>query len=271
MALTARIFDYSDYKKYLQDWLDALPRHGHGQMRRIAEHLNIHTTLVSQIFGGPKDLTLEQAMALCSFLSLGELESDYFVGLVELQRAGTTSLKALAERRLQRLRVLAEDLVNRLPRDRVLSEAEKATFYSNWYYNGIWLLVMVPGFETPEAIADYFKLPLPLVQQVVGFLCDTGLLIKEGCRLTMGARYTHLETASPLIAGHHRIWRTMAMGRFDTLRKEELAFSAPLTLAREDFPKVRAEIVAFIERIWELVRSSPSEKLACLNIDWFDL
>jgi hypothetical protein len=45
------------------------------------------------IGNGDRDLTVEQALSLCEFFGFIELEADYFVSLVERERAGTHQLK----------------------------------------------------------------------------------------------------------------------------------------------------------------------------------
>ena len=38
------IFEFIDYRKFVVNRLKNLPKRGHGQFRRISEHLGMHTT-----------------------------------------------------------------------------------------------------------------------------------------------------------------------------------------------------------------------------------
>src|SRR5688572_27241684 len=97
------IFEFGDYKQFVRESVLAMPHRGRGQYRRMAKHMRVHTTLLSHVFRGSKELTPEQACSLGSFLELKELESDYLLALVERNRAGNAELRVAIERRLERL------------------------------------------------------------------------------------------------------------------------------------------------------------------------
>ena len=76
------IFDTENYKKFVKNRIKSMPNNGRGQYKAISQALGIHTTMVSQIFNGSKDLNPDQAYELCDFLGLVGLEVDYFLALV---------------------------------------------------------------------------------------------------------------------------------------------------------------------------------------------
>ncbi|MBI1861558.1 MAG: hypothetical protein HYR96_11635 [Deltaproteobacteria bacterium] len=96
------VFQYTEYKSFVLEAARLLG--GRGQFRKMALHLGVHPTLITLIFRGDRHLTSDQAADLCSYLHLSEIESDYFVTLVELQRAGRPGLRQLLERRKERLK-----------------------------------------------------------------------------------------------------------------------------------------------------------------------
>lgn len=87
------LFDHDDYKQFVERWLGQLPSGKRGQFRRMALHLRVHPTLMSQIFRGSRDLTLEQAFDLATYLKLTEVETEYFLTLVGQNRAGSERLR----------------------------------------------------------------------------------------------------------------------------------------------------------------------------------
>jgi hypothetical protein len=109
------VFEFEDYKTFVRDCVSRTPSGGRGQFRRMAKHLRVHTTLLSHVFRGSKDLTLEQACALGSFLQLSELDADYLLALVERRRAGTHALASAIDRRLTELRRRHQELEHRIP------------------------------------------------------------------------------------------------------------------------------------------------------------
>ena len=55
------------------------------------------------------------------------------------------------------------------------------------------------------------------------------------------------------------------------MNKDDLAFSAPLTVSREDFARIRTELLAAIEKASNIVGPSNPEVVAVLNLDWLCL
>jgi uncharacterized protein (TIGR02147 family) len=269
-----RIFDFDDYKTFVLARIKAMPNRGHGEFRKIAQALRTHSTRISHVFQGNVDLTLEQACGLATHLGLNDLETEYLVALVQRERAGTPALKRVFERQLEAAQAKSRELVHRVDRDRVLTEADKSTFYSNWYYTGIRIASSVPEYQNVDALAQYFDLPRGTVQKVIDFLLQTGLCIadeKNEGRIKMGPKVTHLEATSPLVARHHANWRMKAMQRHEKLGPSELAYTAPISIAEKDQDAIREMSVNFVERVLKVVKASePEEKLMCLCVDWFE-
>jgi uncharacterized protein (TIGR02147 family) len=264
------IFEFADYRLYVQERVKKLPKRGRGEFLKIAKALGMHTSSVSQVFKGQKRLTLEQGSRLAEHLGLNDLESDYLLNLIEKERAGTKDLEARIEKRLQKIRELASQLVNRLPRDQVLSEESKALFYSNWFYSAIRLGTDIEGLQTIEALSEYFSLQPALVNEVLQFLLACGLCIEQDGLYKMGPKRTHLEATSPLISRHHMNWRMKAVERSTKLEhSEELQLSSPVVLSKKDALYVKSLLMTQVQDVLKTATPSPSETLYCLNVDWF--
>ena len=110
------IFAHDDYKAAIRGFVGSLPKQGRGELGRIARAIRIHPTLISQILNGSKHLTLEQACVLAEYMGLKEADSDYFLGLIEHERAGSDKLKRRIRARLDRLQVAHLEIQNRLPK-----------------------------------------------------------------------------------------------------------------------------------------------------------
>src|SRR4051812_288759 len=128
-----KVFEFDDYKEYVRSKLRQSPSGGHGQLSRIAELLNIHTSMVSHVFSGTKELSIEQAFGVCRYFGLTELETDYFVALVLSARAGSHEARLKFKKDVDRLKAQAASIKNRVTSERSLTEADNAQFYSHWY------------------------------------------------------------------------------------------------------------------------------------------
>lgn len=267
-----KIFDYDDYRAYVRAHLRAMPRAGRGQFRQIALHLGMHTTAVSQVFKGTRGLTPEQGLDLAEYLGLGQLETECLMLLVRLDRAGTQRMRRHLQSQLEKMRDQAGDLVNRLPRDQVMNEECKAVFYSSWFYSGVRMVTSISGNDVPGAIAERLHLPIQTVTRVLEFLVANGLCVEDNGKYRVGSQRTHLEASSPLIPRHHINWRLKAMERFDRLStKDDLVFTAPMTLAKKDVRLVRGLLMETVERVREIAVASESEVIQCFNLDWVEV
>ena len=266
------VFSFDDYKAFVRDFIQNQPRNGRGQSRKIAQHLNIHPAMVSQIFSGSRDLTPEQAYDLGDFLGLGELERDYFLLLVQIARAGTHRLKVNYQSQAQALIERAQELENRLPRDIEFTEEMKARFYSAWYYSGVRLASSLTPLNTPQEIADHLDITPALAARTIEFLLSTGLCLRnpEG-QLELGPQRTHLESSSPLVQHHHRNWRLKALQYMESSDERNLFYSGPMSLSHQAFEAVRELIIELLGKVRTEAEHSEAETLGCLNLDLFRL
>lgn len=265
------LFNYDGYRPYIHARFKEMPKAGHGQSLKLAGHLGVHTTLVSQVLKGIKSFTLEQASLTTEFLELTENETEYFLLLVQLDRAGNESLRKNLRKRLTQLKRESEKLDDRVMSDKKLSEELKAVYYSDWVYSAVRQLIAIKGFENTDAIAAYLGFPAKRVKNIVEFLLKTGLCVEEKGKLKIGVKSTHLEQASPWSRVHHVNWRQRAV---ETLHREEasrLHYTCPMTLSAEDAAKLREMILKFLEGVDKIIEPSVSEELHCLNIDWFKI
>jgi uncharacterized protein (TIGR02147 family) len=269
--MSVSVFDYSDYREFVRELVEQMPRRGHGQYRRMAKHMRVHTTLLSHVFRGKKDLTAEQACSLASFLKLPELEADYLLALVDRNRAGSSPLKQAIERRLGTLRERHQEVEHRMPGARALSREDRATFYSQWYYSAVRLTSSLPGMNDASAIGARLGLPSELVHTTLDFLISAGLIARDGDGFRLLAKRTHLPASSPLVAAHHRNWRAQVMSRYEGMTRRDFAFTAPISLSRADFLRIRELLVEAVAAVSRIVEPSECEVLAMFNLDWLEL
>lgn len=265
------IFEFESYKIFVQKRIEALPKKGYGQLKQLAQYLNVSTTFVSQVFGASSDksLNLEQATLVCEFFGLSELETEYFLKLVLIERAGTEKLKKVLKNEAEKIKKNALKISSRLQVTRVLADEEKAVFYSNWYVSALRLLVGIPGHQNIETLAAELQLPRKTAGEVLNFLLNTGLLVRDEKGLRVGPSRTHLEADSPFIKLHHFNWRNKAVERIAHSDLSGLHYSAPMTVGVNDIEKIKAVLLKAIADIGKIVDPAPNEELMCLNMDWF--
>ena len=82
------IFEFADYKRFLKAFIKNLPRRGHGEAGRLAKSLGTNSTFISQILNGQANLSAEQAYKVAQHFAFNQIETDYFMNLVSMNRAG---------------------------------------------------------------------------------------------------------------------------------------------------------------------------------------
>jgi uncharacterized protein (TIGR02147 family) len=269
--MSVSIFEFTEYRVFLNTWLKTQKSGGHGLKSKLAESAGVSSALISQILGGEKNLSTEQALEVCEFVGLTESETEYFLILVESARAGSYKLEQRLKKKRETLQNQAKKISHRVRKDKELTEEEKATFYSSWLYTAVRSLTAVEGTQSVQEIAKHLSIPVTVVSRVVNFLLEHGLCRTENSKLTYGPAFTHLGADSPLVNKHHQNWRIQGMRAMDQRQDDNLFYKAPMSLSKQDMGVVRSEMLKTIDLVGKIVGPSHSEKVCCLNIDWFEV
>ncbi len=265
------IYQYQDYKIYVNDRLKSLPKSGHGEFGRMARRLGVSSTLISQTFRSSKHLSLELAADLADYLGLDAEETEYFILLVNYQKAGSHNLREKLKDRLKRTQTTMLQLEKRMKKDVELNEEIKSIFYSGWVYSGIRNLTAIKGYNQIEKIATRLNLPLPLVKSAIEFLIENGLCAVKNGEIVIGSKRTYLGPGSPHTVRHHMNWRLRAMEKMlEPSRNANVHYTFPMSLSAAVADQIREELPSFVEKISKWVGPSESETVRCLNIDWFE-
>lgn len=264
------VFEFKDYKQFLNLWLKDHPKGGRGQIKKMADHLRVSTTLLSQVLKSTKHFSLETAAEITEYLGLNEKEAEYFLLLVEHQRAGGFKLKKILEKKLEREQQNGSQLQNRLKKDRQLTDEEKMQFYSSWIYSAVRILSALPEMTNAKMISERLHIPLGIANNVIHFLLENNLCRIENNKLTYGAYRTHIGKDSPYVIKHHQNWRLKGFQSMELRRDEDLFFTQPMALSLEAAEKIRLMLPGIIEQIHVVSGPSESEVVRCINIDWFE-
>lgn len=263
------IFEYEDYKDILKFNIRSKGKARHGLYRKIAEHLNVHPTLVSQVISGDKHFSEEQLFSVCEFLGISKFETIYLLSLLQIERAGSKKLKDHYTEVKKKLRKQSLQISQRVEEVRVLNEEEKAIFYSNWIYSAVHLMTTLDKEICFEDICKRFVLPTGKAREILDFLSQIRMISEENGKFKIGTVSTHLEKNSPFLLKHHTSWRLKAIQAAENLSDEELIYSVNVSLSRSDFARLREDLVQFIQHFLAVVKDSPSEDIAQLNLDLF--
>lgn len=263
------IFKYTNYRQFLRKFIENQPKKGWGLVGQIAEKIDMSAAQLSQVLGGKKELTLEQAYKISNYLHFTPMETEYWLTLVELDRASTYELKQYFSQKIENLKRDSIAYQKQVPSDIELTESQKGIFYSSWIYSAIRLFCSIKDGQTLESISERFALSRPKAFQKLEFLVSSGLCIQEGTLYKMGVQRTSIGKSSPFLSRHQMNWRWKALLRSEELSEKELIITTPLSLSYDDFDEIRNELLEVYKKISTRVLASKSEEVACLNIDFF--
>jgi uncharacterized protein (TIGR02147 family) len=261
------VFDFLDYRAFLNSWIDEQSKVTKGLKGKLAQTSGVSSSLISLILKGEKHLSLEQAAEISDFIGLNEKESEYFFLIVELGRAGTVKLQQKLKKRAQEQ---TKKISKRLVQNMEINDEVKSVYYSSWIYSGLRNLTALPGKHDVPSLAKRLRLPATVIAKATEFLVQNGLCRIEKNGIAYGSQRSHLDADSPFVVKHHHNWRNRAMHFMDQGDPAHLFFSSPMSLSEETAEEIRRLLPKFIEQVMAKVGPSKSEKVYCLNIDWFE-
>ena len=264
-----KVFEFSDYKRFLKHYIENQPRKGRGLVKSIGEHLNVDPSQISQVLSGSKDFTEEHGLLLTRFIGLNELETEYFLTLLKIERSGTKTLKDHYAKKLEKLKVESLNLKERINQDRILGDYEKSVFYSSYLYCAIWLSTSINEGQALADIAERFQISRQKTAGILNFLVDTQLCIEKNGLYTMGTQHIHVERGSPFLSRHHHNWRIKGLERTESISEEEMQFTGPVSISKKDFLAIRELLLDAISKTLQKVKQSEPSDVACLLIDWY--
>jgi uncharacterized protein (TIGR02147 family) len=265
------VFNFTDYKAFLKHMEAVRAPIQRGFRSRLAEETGCQNAFISQVLNSGAHFSLEQALKIASYLKLGEDERQYFLWLVEYGRAGSPELRNYFLSLMNVLREKNLEIKERVGSALTLSVENQSTYYSQWYYAAIHVLVTIPKFRTALAIASTLELPTSLVEKAIVFLISCGLLVENKGELKPGPTQLHLDRGSPNIATHHTNWRIAAINSLTAEASPDIHYSTVSTLSFKDVETLRSQFVQQIQTYVETVQKSSEETFYCFNLDFFKL
>jgi uncharacterized protein (TIGR02147 family) len=257
------VFDYFDYREYLEDVIGQLKKTDSGfSYRLFAQETGIpnHNYLL-RIIKKQRNLTARYIPNISAYLKHTRQESQYFDLLVQFNNAKRPSLKE---------RLLRNILSFRYSRGVHILKDSKLKFFSKWYYPVIRELVCICDFQE-----DYNLLARKCVPRItptqargaVKYLVENGFV-----RLTGSGKYvainqvisTEPEVDSAIIPKYHRTTIAQCAEAVETIDKEVRSFSSlTLRVSRETYEEMKREIASCRRRLLTMAKESRDPELIC--------
>lgn len=258
------IFDYTDYKKFLNQNL------GHGQQKKFASYLGCQPAFLSQVLRANPDLSLEQGILATEYFSLNASESEYFMLALQYSRAGSVTLKLYFEGKMLNLCQNHQRVDSRIGHFEKLDEKAKAIFYSSWKYSFLYVLLSIPCDNQIEMIKSKSKLSDGEILKVINDLAKMGLIHKTNGTWLPTKKRIHLGPEDIQIGSHHKNYRSLCARELEELKKNSLHFSSAIALSKSDAQKIKDIFLKSIESSELIIKPSKEETVRILCVDFFE-
>ncbi len=267
------IFDCKSQLEAVLAWLD-----GHkterGARTTLAKAAGCQGAHVSQVLSGKVQWTPEQAAGLCDLWSLGKLETDYFMNLVHLARAGTPLLRDQLKLKLADIRSAHENTLKSEISVEVYDKEKITDYYLDWVVSAVHALLTVPEYQDPKAISRRLAVDDHRIQKGLNVLSDLGFIFNHQGKYKLTSQHIYAADQSRYASLHHRNWRLQAEQDLQRPAKNQrpaFHYTGIHALSVEDFERVKAELQKAIENCRDIVRPSKEETVICTAIDCMEI
>jgi uncharacterized protein (TIGR02147 family) len=134
------LFDHSNYRDFLREVLtERIQQNRQYSLRGFARNIGIQPSLLSEVLGGRRKLSVESANLVAQELGLTGQEQDYFELLVELDRAKNPARRESTLRKIQQINPNKKNIHD--------LSVDHFVVISEWYHFAILRLTEVEGFQ----------------------------------------------------------------------------------------------------------------------------
>ena len=262
------VFDYSDYKDLIRGKI-ASTQESWGLISKMAKAAGCQRSYLSKVLSGSIHLTPDHAYGLCDFWGFTQTQSDYFLLLLEKDRAASKKYRTHIEHRIAVIKRENENLAKRLQRPRVEAGEKELTYYSAWHWTALHILSSIPAFQTIKAMSSRLQLPEELVRHSLEKMQEHGLVRQEKGHWKFSSTEFHIPRESLLVGLHHNNWRQRAVLNAQQLDHESVHYTVVQSMSRQTFEKIRQNMLQFIDEAAKIAGPSKEEELVCLTCDVF--
>ncbi len=236
----------------------------------LAKAMSCQAAYLSQVIKDRSELTEEQALRLCHFLEFKSIETNYFLTLLRISRAGTPALKQHLESQLNEITLQFKELSPRLNTEQNSESSEAMIFYcSSWIPPLVHLSVSIDKYQTVEALAERLTLKEDIVKECLKKLLKYGFVTYENKKWKFSGNSFHIPKGSGLDLSFLTQQHLYTLAHLPQRSPEDVHFSQMMTLDAQTANTIRNLLLDFLETNQKRVAEAPSEELYNLSLGFF--
>ena len=263
------IYQYEDYRKFLNDAFEELKREkgelSHREFAALAGVAN--PGFFNDVIKGRRTLSDAACEKMAAAFNLPSGEAEYFKLLVEY---------AQCKKPKERQALYEQMLFRRNRSSFVRLHPGVSKYYQEYHYPLIRAAIQVTDFRGDfESLARFIRppLPLPVVKKCVRELCEWGLVEqgRDGRYLVIHQNQEPPASMNDLVKRLNREWVVQAADALFTFSKQERHISSSLlTLNTATYAEIMRRIESFREEIFALAKSqTDANRVMQFSIQFF--
>lgn len=262
------VFSAKEYRPFLRQWIDSQVS-ARGLLTKMSEAMGCQNSHLSRVLREDVHLTLEQAFEASQFIKMTESETNYFMKMVEFERAGNLNYKKKIGSELESMRAAHSNLSKRYKQNRIGRLEKEMVYYSSWYWSAIHILTAIPKYQTAKSIAQRLSMDELFINNCLETLAGFGLIKPVGEHWEITSEFIHLPKESPMNSIQHGNWRTKAVTSSQNVKDESLHYTMIQAVSIDDFARIKQLLLETIDAYRKISDQSPSEELICFTFDFF--
>lgn len=267
------VYDSVTYREFVRLCLGkGSPTKRSGSVKNLAEYLKCHSTYISQVISEKSHLSNEQAISFCSYFRLNEEETEFFLNLVNRDRAGNAETRLHFERMIQRQLEERTNLKKRWKTTNTLELEPGLQYYETWIPQAVHILSQIDCYQNAENVASALKVDRRKIFDILKMLDTIGLIKFQDNKIKPIVDSIHLDKKSPLHAKFLANWRLKAIEDLSYGRDPNgINYSSVVSLSEAAQQKIKTIIIRHLEEARNLIVNSKSEKLCVYNLDFYSI
>jgi hypothetical protein len=263
------IFDFKDYKLYILKITSGTNQQKIAKSH-LAQAIGCQAAYLSQVLKGKAELTEDHGIKLCQFLHFSELETEYFLTILRMNRAGSSTLARYLEKSCQRLINLNKEVEQRIPSQKRSGIDELNIYYcSSWIPTLIHTATSCEAYQSVSSLCDRFHLDKETVELHLNTLQKFGLVEFKNNRWQFSGGSLHFPKGSPLEQSFLLQQRLFTLNKIGSKRPSDIHFSTVFASSPETIDKLRQLFFETIASLHEQVEPSPSQEVYMLCLDFY--
>lgn len=263
--MSSQVYEFTKYKDYLRLRISEV----RGNLTVFAEAAGCQPSYLSRVCSSKIQLTQDHAFRLCRHWGLDAEERQYFMDLVDMERAADPGLREAIHLRVRTAQARFANLQARTSRSTADQVQTSSIYHSQWTYAAIHFLTSTKAYTTAREISQRLWLPEAVVNDVLQGLVEWGFVRKQGQRYLFETGASHIPRNSPSLPMFHSNWRVKAVQDAQNPANEGLHFTNLQTVSQTDFERLKQIAAQFVQTTSEVAGPSSPEELVVITCDVF--